>query len=139
MTGIVAVFLASRGGGLNPAFGPNLTNTSVVSGIRVVSLSLAADGTATATGAAGSNWALPAFAGVGSAWSVRFSHSGPNLALNSGVEATWLSLAAGSSISLKNSIATVEAIGTLTVEFSRDGGASVVATYNLSVDVGYTP
>ena len=140
MSGFLGVLAASGdgGGGINPAFTAAPNNVSTVSGLRSASLTLSSDGTTTASNDTPVNWALTAYTGVGSGWFVKFTVSGSNVTVISGTTGSYLSLSSGRSITFQNSSSSVEGIGTLTMDFSRDGVNSV-ATKTADIAVGYAP
>lgn len=135
-------FFGANVANINPAFSAALVNTSGSPGLRSASMTLAADGTASWTpGGALPNWALPAFAGVGSALWVRLVTSGDVQTVYSGMTpGTWYPLASNQTVTVRNSLTTVEGMGAFTLVFAADAAGSFIVASLASVvswDVGY--
>ena len=134
-------FFGANVANVNPAFSASLVNTSGSPGLRSASMTLAADGTASGPGGALPNWALPAFVGVGSALWVRLVTSGAVQTVYSGMTpGTWYPLASNQTVTVRNSLTTVEGIGSFTLDFAADAAGSFIVARLASVvswDVGY--
>lgn len=136
-------FFGAGGANVNPAFSASVVNTLGTPGVRSASVTLNSDGTASSSGGALPNWALPAFAGVGSPLWVRLTASGAANTVYSGMTpGTWYGLATSRTVTVQNSNASVEGVGSFSLDLAADaGGSAIVASLVGAVtwDVGYLP
>lgn len=141
MSGILTL-LAGTGGGSIVATGWSVGETNINPGIRNCSRTWITDGTSTRVGTFGSNpnWWTPTTAGIGSAWSVRFTQtSSSGTTIGGMTSGTWYALTSDRTINFQNTGSAVLGSGTGTIDFSPDGGTTVVPSGSLSWSVGYTP
>lgn len=115
-------------------FSGSISNTSITSGIRSVTLVIGATGTASGS----TNWFTPTTTGAGNAYWVKFTSSGAGT-WSGDVRGTVYALTANQSITVANTGAIVENLGTITVSiYSNAAGTNLVATGTVNYDVGYT-
>jgi len=140
MSGALAVLAATAFGTANSAWALDLVDTSIVSpGVRTVSVTFETNGATSAVGAGSSpDWFLPITAGIGSAWSVRVTNiDGVVTTYGGAAMGAWQSLSAAKSFSFSNATSGSEGTGSASVEFSPDGGTSIVVAGLITWDVGY--
>lgn len=140
MSGALAVLAGTAFGTANSAWAVDLADTSISTpGTYTVWVRFNTDGTTSAAGAVSPpDWYVPPIAGVGSTWSVRVTNiDGALTNFGGDTMGAWLSLAASKTFSFANSSTTVEGTGSASVEFSPDGGATIVVAGGITWDVGY--
>jgi hypothetical protein len=140
VSGVLAILAAASYGAANSAWALDLVDTSIVSpGVRTVSATFATDGSTSAVGAGSSlDWFLPVTAGIGSAWSVRVTNiDGVATTYGGATMGTWQAMSSAKSFSFSNATSGSEGTGSASVEFSPDGGTSIVAAGLITWDVGY--
>jgi len=141
MTGSVQALLAASSDQGNLTGTPgSVTNTSNATGVRSGNLTLIPDGTFTATGSTAKNWFSPTTAGIGTAWSAKATvNSQTNTNITGPTLGTWVALSSSAQWAFANTGNVVEGFGTMTIAFSRDGGATTAGSMSVTWDVGYTP
>lgn len=140
MTGSVqALLTASASQGALTGTRGSVTNTSNATGVRSGAFTLITDGTFTGTGTTTKNWFDPTTAGIGAAFSVKATNSLTNITVTGAAVGSWIPLSSNVQWGYANTGATVEGFGTVSIAFSRDGGATTAGTMTVDVDVGYTP
>lgn len=144
MTFAVRTFLGlSSGGPVSGSYG--VSNNSGSTGIRGGSLNLLNDGTATETfhgsSTAASPWYSPLPApGIGSFYWCKLTINSSSGTTVSGSTGSILSLASGAGWSFTSTGAITEGTGTATLNIYGDaGGSSLLSSFGVSWDVGYTP
>ena len=116
-----------------------VANTSNQTGTRSGAFTLLPDGTFTGTGQTTKNWWDPTTAGIGANWSAKATNSLTNVTVTGPAAGVWTPLSSQAQWGYTNTGATVEGFGTVSIAFSRDGGATTQGTMTVDVDVGYTP
>ncbi len=138
MSGIMMAVLAGSDGALTGTNG-GMTNTSVATGIRSASFTLANDGSFTNSSSGTGSWFSPNVSGVGAQWWAKATVNSTSNTSLTGAFGGWTQLTSGEGWGASNTATNNEGTGNFTVAFSPDGGTTTVGTMNVAWDVGYSP
>lgn len=130
---------AVAGGGVNTSFAARIRNTSASTpGTRSASVTFYSDGTAsTIPSTAPPNWFFPTTVGIGAGWSVRVTGTGTGTNVSGMVSGVWYPLTSPRVVAYSNSNPNDEGYGAASVDFSPDGGTTVINSGSIDWDVGY--
>lgn len=140
-----APFMGGLGvGDLVAVLNATIINVSAVTGIKSNTLTIGADGsigfTGGGTGSVSAKWLNNIAAGAGASYWVQFViTSSTNSNQTTTGPFAWMQVSAPRSLTVQNTGAALEGMGTFTINFSLDGGLSTVKSFSGSWDVGYTP